>query len=192
MPRGLGPQARGPTKVLPVFLRFLLLLAIVPLLELWLLIELTRRTNIGWTIALVLGTGMIGMSLVRWQGMKALHQIREQLAAGQSPSQAIVSGVLVLVAGALLLTPGIITDTAGFLLLIPQVRLALAHYFQGRLVAGVVKGVRGSVWASSFTSNPNQTPNEEIISEFGRPSVRVVDPGELRERLIGDGTTLSE
>jgi hypothetical protein len=67
------------TKAEPVFLRFLLLLAIIPLAELWLLIELTKRTSLGWTIALVLFTGMLGMSLVRWQGIKAL---RENPAAG--------------------------------------------------------------------------------------------------------------
>jgi UPF0716 family protein affecting phage T7 exclusion len=111
------------TKAEPVFLRFLLLLAIIPLAELWLLIEITKRTSLGLTIALVLFTGMLGVSLVRWQGMKALREIQQQVASGQSPSLSIIGGVLILLAGAFLLTPGIITDTAGFLLLIPQLRI---------------------------------------------------------------------
>ena len=166
------------TKAVRVFLRFLFLLALVPLAELWLLIELTKRTSIGWTIALVLFTGMLGMSLVRWQGMKALRQIQQQLATGQSPSQAIISGVLILVAGAFLLTPGIITDTAGFLLLIPQLRSAVARYAQQRLVSSAVNGIKGSIWVSSFsTSFPSANPTNPVDASE-RASVQVIDPNQ--------------
>ncbi len=163
-----------------MFLRLLLLFAIIPLLELWLLIELTKLTSLWWTIALVMSTGMIGMSLVHWQGMKALRQIQQQLASGQSPSQAIVSGVLILVAGALLLTPGILTDTAGFLLLIPPVRTAFARFIQKRLVGRAVSSVHGSVWVSSFSSNFPRPPAEDSMNAAERPCVRVIDPNEGR------------
>jgi UPF0716 protein FxsA len=76
-----------------VVLRLFLLFAIVPLLELWLLYQITLRTSLLWTISLVLFTGMLGTALVRWQGLKAWSQIQTQLASGQSPSQAIVSGI---------------------------------------------------------------------------------------------------
>ena len=165
-------------KAVHVFLRFLLLLAAIPLLELWLLIELTKRTSLWWTIALVLFTGMLGMSLVRWQGMKALRQIQQQLSSGQSPSLAIISGVLVLIAGAFLLTPGIITDTAGFLLLIPQLRSAIARYAQKRLVSSAVNGIKGSVWVSSFsTSFPGANPANPVDTSE-RASVQVIDPNQ--------------
>lgn len=167
-------------KAIAVFLRFLLLLAIIPLLELWLLIELTKQTSLGWTIALVLSTGMIGMSLVRWQGMQAWRKIQQQISSGQSPSESILSGVMILVAGALLLTPGMITDTAGFLLLVPPVRLACARYFQKFLVARAVSGAANSVWVSSFTSNFNQPPVAEPSDATERPGVRVIDPNEGR------------
>ena len=167
-----------------VFPRLLLLFAIVPLLELWLLIELTKLTSIWWTIALVLSTGMIGMSLVRWQGMKSLRQIQQQLASGQSPSQSIVSGVLILIAGALLLTPGLITDTAGFLLLIPTLRTAFARIVQKRLVGRVVSSVQGSVWVTSFSSNFPQPAAADSTNTAERPSVRVIDPGE--EKITND------
>lgn len=170
------------TKAKPVFLRFLLLLSIIPLAELWLLIELTKRTSLGWTIAIVLFTGMLGVSLVRWQGMKALREIQQQVASGQSPSLSIIAGVLILLAGALLLTPGIITDTAGFLLLIPQLRMALARFFQKRLISTAVSGMKGSVWVSSFSTgfpnsnsaNPVDFADPADLSE--RPSVQVIDP----------------
>jgi UPF0716 protein FxsA len=165
-----------------VFLRFLLLLAIIPLTELWLLIELTKRTSLGWTIALVLFTGMLGVSLVRWQGMKALREIQQQVASGQSPSLSIIAGVLILVAGAFLLTPGIITDTAGFLLLIPQLRMALARFFQKRLISTAVSGMKGSVWVSSFSTG---VPNPNCADPFDlseRPSVQVIDPNQPKLR----------
>ncbi len=165
-----------------MFARLLLLFAIIPLLELWLLIELTKLTSLWWTIALVMTTGMLGMTLVRWQGLQALRQIQQATSTGQSPSRAIVSGVLVLVAGALLLTPGILTDTAGFLLCIPAIRNAVAGWLQKRLMMRVVQGVKGSTWVSSFsasfTSSPPGPASDDMSNE--RPSVRVIDPNEGR------------
>ena len=161
-----------------MFLKLIFLLALVPLVELWLLVELTQRTSLSWTIALVVSTGMLGMSLVRWQGMKAWRQIQQQLSAGQSPSQSIVAGVLILVAGALLLTPGILTDTAGFLLLIPAVRTAFAGAVGKRLVSRAVGSVQGSVWVSSFSSSFPQPPAADATNTGTRPSVRVIDPHE--------------
>ncbi len=160
-----------------MFFRLLILFIAIPLLELWLLVELTKRTSLAWTIGLVLLTGMAGTSLVKWQGTKAWRQIQQQLASGQSPSEAIISGVLILVAGAMLLTPGMITDTAGLLLLIPPVRSFVARWLQKRMVARVVSGVSGNggVWFSSFSTSfgpPTKTPSEPI----GRPSVRVIEP----------------
>jgi UPF0716 protein FxsA len=194
IPRTLGLKTRrvknrvNLTKAKPVFLRFLLLLSTIPLAEIWLLIELTKRTSLGWTIALVLFTGMLGMSLVRWQGIKALREIQQQVASGRSPSQSIIAGVLILVAGAFLLTPGIITDTAGFLLLIPQLRMALAGFFQKRLISTAVSGMKGSVWVSSFSTgfpnsnsaNPVDLADPADLSE--RPSVQVIDPNQPKLR----------
>jgi UPF0716 protein FxsA len=194
VPRTIGLDLRRAknrvnlTKAKPVFLRFLLLLSIIPLAELWLLIELTKRTSLGWTIVLVLFTGMLGMSLVRWQGIKALREIQQQVASGRSPSQSIIAGVLILVAGAFLLTPGIITDTAGFLLLIPQLRMALARFFQKRLISTAVSGMKGSVWVSSFSTgfpdsnsaNPVDLTDPSELSE--RPSVQVIDPNQPKLR----------
>jgi UPF0716 protein FxsA len=170
------------TKAEPVFLRFLLLLAIIPLAELWLLIELTKRTSLGWTIALVLFTGMLGVSLVRWQGMKALREIQQQVVSAQSPSLSIIAGVLILLAGALLLTPGIITDTAGFLLLIPQLRMALARFVQKRLISTAVSGMKGSVWVSSFSTGFPNSNSADAVDLSERPSVQVIDPNQPKLR----------
>jgi UPF0716 protein FxsA len=162
-----------------VFPWLLLVFAVVPFLELVLLIKMTQLTSLPVTVLIVIGTGVIGMSLVRWQGLKAWQQIQTQLASGQSPSKAIVSGVLILVAGAMLLTPGLLTDTAGFLLLIPPVRFAVAGLLQKRFANRVLGGVRSSVWATSFGTDAVDQKTVEPDSGT-RPSVRVVDPGDSR------------
>lgn len=155
--------------------RLFLLLALVPLAEIWLIMKLAENTSWLTTIAVVLLTGAIGIGLVRWQGMKTIREIQRQVAAGQSPSKTIVSGVLVLLAGAMLLTPGLLTDTAGFLLLIPPVRYAFATYLQRRFVSGISAKFRSSVWMQSGSAGfgfDAKTP----FNENERPSVVVVEP----------------
>jgi UPF0716 protein FxsA len=71
---------------------------------------------------LVIATGIIGAALARWQGWQALERIRADARAGRVPAGAIIDGVLILIAGILLVTPGILTDLVGFALLIPPLR----------------------------------------------------------------------
>ena len=155
--------------------RLFLLLALVPLAEIWLLMKLAEETSWMTTIAVVLSTGVIGISLVRWQGIKTIQEIQRQLAAGQSPSKTIVSGVLILMAGAMLLTPGLLTDTTGFVLLIPAVRYAVATYLQRRFVSGISAKFRSSVWVQSGASESSFHP-DAAFKENERPSVVVVEP----------------
>jgi UPF0716 protein FxsA len=97
----------------------------VPALELWVLILLNRRIGLGPTLAMLLVTGLTGFWLAKWQGWRTVQRIQRELAAGQAPSAALMDGVLILVAGLLLITPGFLTDVAGFLLLLPPSRYAV-------------------------------------------------------------------
>lgn len=159
--------------------RFLLLIVFVPLIELGLLLELTKLTSLWVTIAVVLTTATVGMNLVRWQGINTWKEIQRQLAAGQSPSRSIVSGVLILVAGAMLLAPGLLTDTVGFLLLIPAVRSVITTRLQKRFVTNAAAHFRSSVWVNSATPEPMSQSDDEVNGP-SRPYVRVVDPHEPR------------
>lgn len=163
-----------------VFLKFLLLFAVVPLLELWLLVELTHRTSLPFTLLLVITTATVGISLVRWQGLVAWRQIQDSLRSGQSPAKSILSGVLILISGALLLTPGILTDVAGFLLLAPPVRNAIAAAIQKQLVTRTVTGSGGGIWFGTFSarySDSEFVPESQASSEpDARVGVRVIDP----------------
>jgi UPF0716 protein FxsA len=108
-----------------MFLRLLLLFTLVPLVELYLLIRIGEIIGIGPTIALVIGTGAVGAVLTRLEGLRVLGRVRSDLAEGRMPTDHLLDGLLILVAGAVLLTPGLLTDGLGFLLLLPPGRRAV-------------------------------------------------------------------
>ena len=121
-----------------MFLRLLLLFTFVPLVELYLLIRIGRVIGVVPTIAIVVVTGALGAALARHQGLGVLRRLQEDLVAGRPPTGALVDGLLILVAGAMLLTPGLITDAVGFLLLVPAgrkvVRKAVSAALERRFV----------------------------------------------------------
>lgn len=123
----------------PVLFRLLLLLTIVPLVELVILIRIAKWIHWQSTIALVIITGIIGAWLARREGIKTLTKIQTDLQSGAPPASALVDGVLILIAGAFLVTPGIITDCCGFALLIPtfrnRIRNRLAASFKAHIVS---------------------------------------------------------
>jgi UPF0716 protein FxsA len=108
-----------------MFLRLLLLFTVVPLIELYILISLGGAIGVVPTITIVIFTGVLGAWLARWQGFAVLRRINDDMAAGRLPTDSLIDGLLVLVAAAMLLTPGLLTDTAGFVLLVPPSRAAL-------------------------------------------------------------------
>jgi len=104
-------------------LRILFLLFIsIPLLELWLLIEVGSDIGGLSTIALCLFTAALGGFLIRWQGMSTLIDAQKRMAHGEAPVEHGLHGLMIAFAGVLLFTPGFITDSAGFLLLFPPFR----------------------------------------------------------------------
>lgn len=105
-----------------MFLRLLLLFTVVPALELFLLIQLGRHVGFWPTAALVLGTGVVGAWLARREGVKVLRAVNAEMTEGRMPTDHLLDGLLILVAGAVLLTPGLLTDMAGFVLLAPPGR----------------------------------------------------------------------
>lgn len=108
--------------------RYLLLLFIaIPLVEIYLLVQVGQQIGALPTVGLVIFTAVLGIWLLRWQGLATLTQVQISMAQGQLPAIPLFEGLLLLVAGALLLTPGFFTDTLGFLLLIPPLRRGLAR-----------------------------------------------------------------
>ena len=107
------------------------LFIVVPLVELYLIIEVGRALGAAETVALLIVISVVGAWLAKRQGLAVLGRIRAQLEAGLLPGRELVDGALVLVAGVLLLTPGFLTDTVALLLLLPPVRA-----FGRRLLVG--------------------------------------------------------
>ena len=159
------------------FLWLLGLFLIFPFVELAIL--LWMAAHIGWlpTLALVVVTAIIGAAEVRREGLRVWFRFNEQLARGELPTDAMFDGLLVLVAGVLLLTPGLITDVIGFALLFPPMRdfikAALRRYLARRFVFTTVGAPRaGSAWwfYSSDSAVPPEPPFEDnvIDVEFRR------------------------
>lgn len=120
-----------------VLFRLLILLTMIPLVELVLLLRLADRITWLWTIALVMVTGVLGAYLARREGLRTLNRFMADVSEGTPPAGAVVDGMLILVAGAFLVTPGLLTDVCGFGLLVPRirgwVRRKLAHVVEVRI-----------------------------------------------------------
>jgi len=123
--------------------KLLPLLILVPLIELALLIYVGIVIGALYTILVVLITGLIGIVILRKQGVAILRKTRSNLEQGILPAEGIVDGALVLLAGVLLITPGMIMDVLGFVLLIPQVRRFINNQLR---VAARRKFERGEVY----------------------------------------------
>ena len=103
----------------------ILLLVSVPLVELYVIVQVAGGLGVGQTILLLLVVSVVGAWMVRRSGLGVLNQIRTRLERGELPGNELVDGVLILVAGALMLTPGFLTDAVGLLLLFPPTRIAV-------------------------------------------------------------------
>ncbi|MFO7951413.1 MAG: FxsA family protein [Bacillota bacterium] len=120
--------------------KFLLLFTLVPLIEVWILIEVGSIIGTAPTILLIASTGFIGVFLAKYQGITVLYKMQMDLQAGIVPAEQLFDGGCILVGGALLLTPGLITDALGFSLLLPFTRIfykaAAQKYFSRQVEEG--------------------------------------------------------
>ena len=130
---GTEAMEGGVRAGMTLFGRLALLFIVVPIVELMLLIRMGQIVGLLPTLALVVTTGVVGAGLARVEGLKALWTLQSELAQGRLPAQAIMDGLAILVGGALLLTPGILTDILGFSLLLPRSRRAIQKRVRARL-----------------------------------------------------------
>lgn len=113
--------------------KLLLLFAVIPVVEIYLLIGIGNRVGAGPTIALVLATGLLGAWLAKREGLRVLQRWQGSVARGEVPKEGVISSLLVLVGGVLLVTPGVVTDAMGLALLVPWTRRWVAHAIRHRL-----------------------------------------------------------
>ncbi len=108
-----------------MFFRLFLLFSIVPAIELALLVYAGSKIGVPETLSIVIATAIAGAFLVRREGLGVVIRIQEDLAHGAFPAESLLDGAMVLVSGALMVTPGFITDLIGFLLVIPAPRAVI-------------------------------------------------------------------
>lgn len=136
-----------------MWIRLLLAFTLVPLVELWLLLRIGAWLGAGPTFALVLLTGVLGATLARREGAHAWSAVQAELAAGRIPGQKLLEALLVLVAGIVLVTPGILTDVLGLSLLVRPVRARLVRRLEER-------------YRRSLDISPGETPPQGRVIEI--------------------------
>lgn len=152
--------------------RFFLLVTVLSMGELYLLVQVANQISFLPTLALCVLTGVLGGGLVRWQGLRCLREIQTNLGQGQVPADEIVSGLILLVIGTLLLTPGFITDTIAFTMLVPPIRLAVARWSLAALKKRAVIHQSGSFGGpftrpGGFDSASQESPRGRVIDVEG-------------------------
>lgn len=122
-----------------MFIRLLLAFSIIPLVELALLIELGGYMGVLPTVILVAGTGIVGISLARYHGFHLFNRVKQTLEKGQIPADHLIEGLLILIGAVMLLTPGLLTDISGFLLIIPASRHLVARLVKRKFKSWINK-----------------------------------------------------
>ncbi|MDJ0833763.1 MAG: FxsA family protein [Gammaproteobacteria bacterium] len=114
---------------------FALIFLIVPLVEIYILIQVGQVIGALWTVFFVVLTAVIGVQLLKTQGLSTLSRAQQKMHDGELPAQELLEGIALIVAGAFLLTPGFVTDSFGFLLLFPPSRALIISRLAQRAVA---------------------------------------------------------
>ncbi len=141
-------------------LSILLIFLLLPAAEIWLMIKVGGVIGAGWTVLLLALTAVAGVALVRSQGLAALRRIQDMLGRGELPAREVLGGVCLLIAGALLLVPGFITDVLGVFLLIPMLRRGL---ISGLLQRGVIHAA-----GPTSTSPPQEEERSRVLEGESR------------------------
>ncbi len=120
-----------------MFFKLFLLFTIIPVIELTILIKIGTLIGTLNTVMLVIFTAMAGAYLVRMEGLGVIYRFQQNMQEGRFPAEEILDGAMILVAGALLVTPGVATDIIGFLLVFPSsrrvIKISLRRYIERRI-----------------------------------------------------------
>ncbi|MCC5854277.1 MAG: FxsA family protein [Idiomarina sp.] len=142
-----------------MFFPLLLIFVVVPLLEIWVLIQVGQVIGGLNTIALLVITAIIGAALVKRQGIKTLQQAQLRMARGEMPGREMASGVLIFVAGLMFVTPGFLTDVVAILLLLPPVQLAVGLWLMKHIQVRGATGAQFHFHAGGGNRSPDQNTN---------------------------------
>jgi UPF0716 protein FxsA len=170
---------------------YILLMLAVPFLELGLLIHVAQSVGFWWTMAIIVGTALLGVAALTNNGFSAPWKMQEAMRRGDTPMAPVLDSALIGVGGVLLITPGLIADALGLLLLVPPARRLLAGWFVRNFMGAFDVEVRTTTWRQS----PGEDPRDDrvpprrprppgtgpvIEGEYERLGEQTVDPGRRR------------
>lgn len=167
-----------------MFRRLLLAFIVVPIVELALLIQLGRWIGLWPTLAIIVTTGILGAALASREGLRAWQEFQTEISQGRMPRRPILDGFSIFAGGALLLTPGLVTDLLGFGLLLRPTRRLLQDRVMKRLGRSMME--RGEVYIHTRHEWPGSQGSGSDARRSGRPSGREIDPGAGEDRLEED------
>lgn len=147
---------------------FPLLFIVIPIAEMWLLIEVGSEIGALNTVALVFLTAIIGFALLRHQGVSTLARAQQRMAQGQMPAKEMAEGICLAVGGALLLTPGFITDAFGFVCLLPGLRHVFLSALLSKMQVKAGQGFGGNFHAGQTFDHDGSAQSQ---SEPAKPDV---------------------
>ena len=150
------------------FGRLLALFLIVPIAELALLIWIGERVGFWPTVGLIALTAVLGSWLARREGWNVFRRLQSKLAGGGLPGPELTDGLIILISGALLLTPGILTDVVGFLGLLPPSRALIRKQLQRRFKGALERGNASAFVMQppgAFNYQPTPVEDAEIVEE---------------------------
>lgn len=169
-----------------IFGRLLALFLLIPAIELVLLVQIGRVIGFWSTVAIIILSGLVGTYLVRREGMRVWRRFNEKLTQGSVPGRELMDGLIVLIAGVFLLTPGVITDLAGLLGLFPPTRALIRRVLSRRLQGAVRSGgtpflftlfgpgaTRSNAWPTSsraesaWSGTPTESPRHAKAHDKG-------------------------
>ena len=148
---------------------FALLFFAIPLIEIYFLIQVGEVIGALPTIFLVVLTAVIGAFLLRQQGLSTLARFQQSMANGELPATALLEGVMLLVGGVLLMTPGFFTDAIGFACLLPFTRIAIAKFMLTRMKPGQM---RGNGTHFSYRDSSGRVYESDGASEYSNSTTR--------------------
>jgi UPF0716 protein FxsA len=166
----LAPQENAdmPLALIPFFL------LVIPILEIAVFIVVGNLIGLWPTLGLVVVTAIFGTLLLRRQGLDTLARIQAETRAGRVPARELVNGLMIAIAGVLLLTPGLVTDTLGFLLFVPAIRDAVWRFLKSRVVVVAGNAYRGGGFGGDREPGPRGRP--DVVDLSGAEFERRPDP----------------
>lgn len=146
--------------------KLFLLFVVVPLTELALLLILAHETHWLVSLGLVIFTGLLGAWLARGQGIAALRRIRETMTEGHVPTDPLLDAALIFFAGAMLLTPGILTDLFGISIMIPRCR----RWYKTQLINWFKRSFRVQLTTASFAPSDPNVVDSYVVDREEKPT----------------------